>query len=718
MADRFGHNWQPLPFEHARGLIERFLPPPSDRLRPAALEELLWVDFERRWQRGERPRLEDYLELFPELGTPSQVAPAMLQRELQVRRKLHDSVSIDEYRQRFPQQYAALNGLERIEAAPGQTLEAPAPDPVAETALKPDTATAQRVVQVGGGYRLLEPIGKGSYGEVWRAEAPGGIYVAVKIVNWPVGSQLTQMELRALELMKRMRHPFLIQLQAYWQDQGQLFMAMELADCSLQDLSERLQREGKPGIPLADLLRHLREAADALDYLHSENVFHRDIKPANILLVRGHAKIGDFGTARLRPTETQDMRSTMLGTPHYMAPEIWHERITAQSDQYSLASTYVELRLHRPLFNPKNQMEAAWMHTEVKPDLAPLPRAEQRVLLKALAKRHEDRFASCSEFVDALSKVVLRPPRSFAGLATRLVLTLAAVFGLGLTLAAALGFVQWQPPFFPPREISKDPESERPAPQLPIVLPTGFEPLEGSELQTIEAKRYYQRIRPKDMDIVLHLVPATRSSDPRTFYMMEDKVSNRWFKQFAAENPAAVADSQWTKGTYAGERELPAEDNPDLPVFHVTADEASAFARWLGGDLPTYKQWDKASGQYDHQAGRVGPFGTDPQLGLPHSVAVNRAELGPLPVGRDTCDISPYGCRDMSGNGVEWTRDVTNGRQVPQSDYGADQVVVRGWPFGETAPLSYADYAERPLDYSQPAYDASFEITFRVVVEP
>lgn len=718
LAEQFAGQWQPLPFEHVRGLLGRYLPAPNDALFRPALCQLILVDLDRRWQLGERPRLEDYLEHFPELGAPSDLPVFLLRGELRSRRAVDSSVSLEEYRHRFPKQFSELEGLESPSEA--STLALPV-DPAAQTAFHPPPPPPQRIVQVGGGYRLIERIGKGSYGEVWRAEAPGGIFVAVKIVDWPVGSPLTQMELRALELMKQLRHPYLIQLQAYWQTEGQVVMAMELADGSLQDLSDRLRREGREGIELKQLLTYMRQAAEALDYLHSENVVHRDIKPANILVVQGHAKIGDFGTARLRPSEMQDMRATMLGTPHYMAPEIWHERITPASDQYSLASTYVELRLHRPLFNPKNQMEAAWMHTEVKPDLNPLPKAEQRVLQKALAKRHEDRYPSCVEFVKALEQAIEPPQRSPWRAVALVTAGLVLAVSLGLVLIAAMSgqslgdLVR----LLVGQQLANQNDAGPVEPT--ITLPAGFVAARGANVEEVDGRYYYDRILREGFDAEFVLIKASSNSDPRTFYMMKDKVSNRLFARFAEENPDEVAESRWQEGTYAGTTQLLAEDHPDLPVFHVSVLEAAAFARWFGGNLPTYKQWDKAAGLYDRPEGATGPFGSDPQIGSPQGVAVRRQHEGPMPVNRETIDVSPFGCRDMSGNGVEWTRDLDTGRQVGDGTelrYESANVVVRGRSFMESDPLQYDPIAASPSGLLQPSGEPSFDITFRVVVEP
>jgi serine/threonine protein kinase len=811
MAERFSYEWKHVPFEHARRLLLQYLPDPSDSLRPDAVTRLLLIDFRRRWQAGERLRLEDYLELFPELGGPAELPVSTIWEELRMRRSLQDSVSLEEYRRRFPRQFANLEKLVQSEAGPGdssqpqtsiegggtspehrrqqpavgetpaaQTFEgtmhmggparetpsesvvphSPAsiesaasgpssqgpsspgpssPGPAASAAsssgpVDPGARTMvgqvkapTRVIAGGGGFNLLECIGRGSYGEVWKAEAPGGVLVALKVVKWPIGHQLNQMELRSLELLKRLRHPFLVQLQAYWQEDERLFMAMELADMSLEAMDEKYRREGEEGIPIDELLVYFRESAEALDYLHGENVIHRDVKPANIMLVRGHAKIGDFGTARLRPSGTDDPRATMLGTPFYMAPEIWKQQVTPQSDQYSLAAAYVELRLHRPLFNAQNPMEAAFMHSQEAPNLEPLSVAEKKVLLQALAKDPAQRFETCAQFIQALSVAVHPPPPqpkvNQRGGWAWLALSAAPLLLLGILMTLQMTGVL--PRHFLSNLIGLSHSSENGGNGErngvpPIEIPPGFVPVEGAEERLVEldGKRYYSQIQPEGHDVKFVLVPTTRSSALRTFYIQETKVSNSQFSQFARQHPEKVTDQRWESGALTVDGNLSADEHPDLPVVFVSVEVASEFAGWLGGRLPSTAQWDKAAGLHDHPDEVEGPFDSRWTPGDSMGIAVGRAAEGPLPVGSAPYDVSqPFGCRDMAGNGLEWTRDLTSGRQVPLAEYDGEMVILRGQSYEESQPLLYQELRANPKDLATPYEVANYNIGFRVVIE-
>ena len=125
-------------------------------------------------------------------------------------------------------------------------------------------------------------------------------------------------------MIKRLRHSYLLQNIHFESLEDRLVIVMELADVSLRERMKQCAKEQGTGIPRDELIGYMREASDALDYLHSEQVHHRDIKPENILLLRNHVKVADFGLARVLEGQRSMMSMSVSGTPAYMAPEVWN----------------------------------------------------------------------------------------------------------------------------------------------------------------------------------------------------------------------------------------------------------------------------------------------------------------------------------------------------------------------------------------------------------
>jgi serine/threonine protein kinase len=143
---------------------------------------------------------------------------------------------------------------------------------------------------------LLERLGRGGYGEVWKVTAPTGLTKAIKIIP---GESLAAQELQALSRIKEVRHPFLLSLEQFEVRDGLLVIVMELADASLLNRYQECRALGWRGVPRDELLGYLRDAADALDYMNeTHGLQHLDIKPQHLLLVAKRIKIADFGLVR------------------------------------------------------------------------------------------------------------------------------------------------------------------------------------------------------------------------------------------------------------------------------------------------------------------------------------------------------------------------------------------------------------------------------------
>jgi eukaryotic-like serine/threonine-protein kinase len=257
------------------------------------------------------------------------------------------------------------------------------------------------------GYRLIEPLGSGGFGEVWKCEAPGGLFKAIKFVygnleTFDLETARAEQELAALQCVKEVRHPFVLSLDRIEIVHGELLIVMELADKSLHDCFVEYQSSGLVGIPRDALLRYIRDAAEALDHMNEKhNLQHLDIKPRNLFLISDRVKVADFGL--VKQIERNGSSGLSGGvTPLYAAPETFNGKISPQSDQYSLAIVYLELLTGRRPFNGRSVRELAQQHLNEEPELRSLPEAERPVLSRALSKDPNQRFANCLAFVRTL----------------------------------------------------------------------------------------------------------------------------------------------------------------------------------------------------------------------------------------------------------------------------------------------------------------------------
>jgi serine/threonine protein kinase len=366
------------------GNWEEYLDGLSGPLRVAVLVELIRTDMDLRWSQGRRVFVEDYARKYPELS-PQTLPVDLILEEWRQRHRRNDKPDKSAYLKRFPRHAAELTKLLKEDDSPLLTA-------------KP---AAQSSTDACSNYMFIETIGRGQTAEVWRARRLDGQELAIKTLFAVADQNESRREIESLELVIGLRHEHLLSILGYWMENKRLYIVMELAEGSLATQYQRYRHMQLPGIPRKELLDYFQEAAQGLDYLHEKGICHRDVKPDNLLLRAGRLKVADFGLARVEPLPLSS--SSMVGTPAYMAPEAWRGQYCIPSDQYSLAAAYVELRTGQRAIEGSKFVDVMMGHLQGSPRIEGVTTEEQQALARAMSKHPEERFESCTAFVQALA---------------------------------------------------------------------------------------------------------------------------------------------------------------------------------------------------------------------------------------------------------------------------------------------------------------------------
>ncbi|MEU9019735.1 DNA translocase FtsK [Actinomadura sp. NPDC048394] len=245
-------------------------------------------------------------------------------------------------------------------------------------------------------YLLVRPLGQGAMGEVWQArDLRLDRDVAVKVMLLRATSEATRLALarfgREGKAAARLSHPHIADVHDIDDHEGRPFLVLPLLPGP--DLATLLEQH-PGGLPVRQALEYCAQAADGLAAAHAAGVIHRDVKPANLILdQQGRVKVCDFGIARLEDaTAGLSATGSVLGTPHYMAPEQADgQTTTPAADVYALGATLFRLLTGRVLFPGDNLLAIVGQHLH-KPPPAPsslrpaIPRAVDDYLLALLAK--------------------------------------------------------------------------------------------------------------------------------------------------------------------------------------------------------------------------------------------------------------------------------------------------------------------------------------------
>ncbi len=276
-----------------------------------------------------------------------------------------------------------------------------------------------------GRYRIEHELGRGAMGVVYRAYDPLlDRAVAIKtILLTGDDAERSSYEARFLQEAKaagRLAHPAIITIHDVGREADLMYMAMEMLHGI--DLRTRIARSIPP---VTETLALVTQVAEGLAFAHEHGVVHRDVKPGNIMIVRGeHAKIMDFGIARLQLSDIKTQTGVLLGTPRYMSPEqIAGRAIDQRSDLFSLGAVLYEMLVGKPPFSGTDTAQLMYNIATV-PHTAPsrfnrdVPPLLDLIVARALEKDYAGRYQSAGEMTADLKACLSSLQAPLAGIDT------------------------------------------------------------------------------------------------------------------------------------------------------------------------------------------------------------------------------------------------------------------------------------------------------------
>jgi tetratricopeptide (TPR) repeat protein len=396
----------------------------SDR-RVRQLLEMVPLDLEYRWRgpargcRGPippRPRLEHYLERFPELGSRSGAAVELVGVEYYVRSIWGDRPEPSEYLGRFPGIETSLREeLRRVAdeiAREGPRDESDLPSCEQAVLKHAPNAPHDKSWPVIEGLECLGEIGRGGMGVVYKArDLSLGRIVAIKTIahdQRAAPEQRTRFQAEARAVAK-LRHPNIVAIHQIGEHERQPYLSLEFADGG--DLDRHLAE--KPMVP-REAAALVETLARAMHVVHEAGIVHRDLKPRNVLMTSdGVPKITDFGLAKLLDANSERTKSgQVMGTPSYMSPEQADGRssqVGPPADIYALGAILYKALTSRPPFVGGSELEIMRQVASIEPDppresRPDVPKDLETICLKCLQKETPKRYKSALDLADELRR--------------------------------------------------------------------------------------------------------------------------------------------------------------------------------------------------------------------------------------------------------------------------------------------------------------------------
>ena len=574
-----------------------------------------------------------------------------------------------------------------------------------------------------GKYEILKELGRGGFGVVYMAkDSVLQRSVAVKALHPAllVDPQFIERFKNEARIAALLDHPNLVPVYDFGQEDGQFYLVMAYMPGG--SLSKRLKASAP--FPTGQVIQTIREIGAGLAYAHDHKIIHRDLKPSNILFDdKGIARVSDMGFAKLvRESSAASLTASgqQVGTPSYMAPEIWKGKpATIASDIYSLACICIEMFTGKPYFDGETTPEIMLKHFQPREIPAEIPPGLRSALAKALAEKPEERYASIPEFLAGLEQVDAkragyhlgfegapagqreqRPPEPpsrapsqaeangkqkpgsadekkdkrkwVVGAVIGALLLILGVLTMSL-LKTRNRMAAMTLPTDPPQAVRTEAPAAGKTPakdSTPVQSKTSTPTITPTPQPTLGIGSIM--IREEDgMEMVY--VPAGEFEMGSESGVSDEKPVHTVYLDAYRIDKYEVSNAQYAKCVAAGDCTKPMYTNSSTrsnyfgnpeydhyPVTNVSWHQANTYCQWAGGDLPTEAQWEKAARGTD---GRTYPWGNEsPTCQLTNFN--NGTYENPAHCKGDTSLVSdsesgasPYGALNMAANVSEWVRD-------------------------------------------------------------